>query len=301
MPVCFDELKIGSSYDRPELARLWGLGGFQALGRGVYTPRGTRLIVLFVTCAKQQCLTQYNDFLKDDLLFWEGEDGHGNDERIANASQAGDKIHLFYRERHHSPFVYHGRVILTHWVRHSAKPSEFVFKVISLVPAILPEYSETLSVVDEVAEVQQADEAVCEIAMSEAGLNSIDKEVVAKSRGIGQRYFRGGLLKLWTGECAVTGTRNPDVLRASHIKPWKSSNLTEKVDPFNGLLLIPNIDTLLDTGLVSFAETGQILISPKLEERDRQHLNIHRELHLRFVPPQSQLYLQFHRDNRFRA
>ena len=104
------------------------------MGRGVYTPSGTNTIILFVTREKQKSLTQYNDFLQDDLLFWEGENGHGNDDRISNASQEGDEIYLFYRERHHSDFIYYGRVILTHFVRHHSKPSEFVFKVIALNP-----------------------------------------------------------------------------------------------------------------------------------------------------------------------
>ena len=299
MPVRFDTLKISSAYERPELARLWGLGGFQALGRGVYTPRETKAVVLFVTHEKQQCLTQYIDYIQDDLLFWEGENGHGNDNRIANASQNGDEIHLFYRERHHSPFIYHGRVILTHWERLADRPSRFVFKLVSLVPAVSLTYDNTPMHAKEIADFEQADEAI--YAMSAAGLNSIDKEIIAKSRGLGQRYFRGSLLKLWDGECAVTGTRNPEVLRASHIKPWKSSTLTEKIDPFNGLLLIPNLDTLLDAGLASFADNGQMLLSSRLAERDRQRLHVNSDLHLRFVPLQSQEYLRFHRESLFRA
>lgn len=301
MPVRFDNLTIGASYDRPRLARLWELGGFQALGRGVYTPRGSNLIVLFVTREKQQCLTQYRDFLKDDLLFWEGEDGHGNDERVANASQVGDEVHLFYRERHHSDFIYHGRIILTHLVRHTNKPSEFVFKVVSLAPATAPiEYSQWPPSSDAV-EAHDADRVVYDIAMTQAGLSSIDKEVLSKSRGLGQRFFRASLFKLWQGECAVTGTQNPDALRASHLKPWRNSELTEKIDPFNGLLLIPNLDTLMDTGLVSFQATGGILISAKLLESDRRRLGVHPELHLREVHPQSLPYLDFHRAERFRA
>ena len=104
-------LVLNKSYTRPELARLWGLGGIQGINRGVYTPAKQRVIFLFVTRIKQSCLTQYNDYLEEDLLFWEGENGHGSDERIAAASSKGEEIHLFYRERHHSAFIYHGKVI----------------------------------------------------------------------------------------------------------------------------------------------------------------------------------------------
>jgi hypothetical protein len=300
MRVSFDNLTIGQTYDRPALVKLWDLGSYHAIGRGVVTPKGSNLIILFVTKEKQQCLTQYKDFLSDDLLYWEGEDGHGNDERIAHASKNEDEIHLFYRERHHSPFTYHGRIILTHYVRCTDKPSEFVFKVISLAPSIDKLYEETFSP-DLVAEIQETDQAICSLAITEAGLNSIDKGVIVKSRGVGQRFFRGSLLKLWQGKCAVTGTQIPEILKASHIKPWRASDITEKLDPYNGLLLVPNLDTLMDTGLISFADNGEILISPKLPESDRTKLHVHKELHLLSVHPQSQAYLDFHRAQLFRA
>ncbi len=44
-----DRLEIGEGYDRKVLAQLWGLAGFQAIGRGVFTPKGVGQIFLFVT------------------------------------------------------------------------------------------------------------------------------------------------------------------------------------------------------------------------------------------------------------
>lgn len=64
----FDAIQIGHTYERPNLARMWGLAGHQAISRGVFTPKGDNAIVLFVTHEKQQCLTQYEDFIQDDLL-----------------------------------------------------------------------------------------------------------------------------------------------------------------------------------------------------------------------------------------
>lgn len=107
--VCFDTIEIGKEYDRPELSSLWGYKSFQAISKGVVTPRGTNFIILFVTKEKQEALTQYNDYIDADLLFWEGEQGHGTDKRIINAASADEEIHLFYRDIHHSPFVYYGQ------------------------------------------------------------------------------------------------------------------------------------------------------------------------------------------------
>lgn len=44
-----DPLEIGKGYDRKVLAELWGLGGHEAISRGVFTPKGEGQIFLFVT------------------------------------------------------------------------------------------------------------------------------------------------------------------------------------------------------------------------------------------------------------
>jgi hypothetical protein len=55
-----------------------------------------------------------------------------------------------------------------------------------------------------------------------------------------------------------------DVLRASHIKPWKKSSNDERLDPENGLLLLANIDILFEKGFVSFDDDGCMLVSKDL-------------------------------------
>ena len=279
-----DDLILSQSYTRPELAKLWGLGGIQGINRGVYTPANQRVIFLFVTRIKQSCLTQYNDYLDEDLLFWEGENGHGSDERIAAASTKGEEIHLFYRERHHSDFIYHGKVILAHWSRRTDAPSEFVFKVASL------NISETY-----LQEQVTADLKVDYQVATETALNAIDKQILTRSRGIAQRLFRGNLFRLWDGTCAVTGVREPKVLKAGHIKPWAKSNVTEKVDHFNGLLLVPNLDSLFNEGLISFKDDGNVMVSNQLHHEDRRRMCITDNLHLRQVFTEAKPYLDFHR------
>ena len=62
------------------------------------TPQGENVVILFVTRIKQEALTQYVDALSGDLLFWEGQEKHGTDDRVIDAQKTGDEIHLFYRE-----------------------------------------------------------------------------------------------------------------------------------------------------------------------------------------------------------
>jgi putative restriction endonuclease len=285
-----DPLEIGLGYNRKFLAHLWGLAGFQAIGRGVFTPKGAGQIFLFVTRERLGWITPYKNFLDHDLLFWDGEKGHGSDERIRQASQNGEAIHLFYRDQRHTPFIYHGKVVLIRFIRFADRPSEFVFNV----PAHAAESTsvEPLQVAEE-----QADYAV----LSEAGMNAIDREIVTRSRGIAQRLFRGNLLRLWQGSCAVTRVQEPRVLRSSHIKPWADSGIEEKVDHFNGLLLVPNLDAVFNEGLVSFRDDGRILISSNWRANDQRRMHITPNLHLRTVHPESIRYLEFHRDVRFNA
>lgn len=283
----FDELQIGQTYERPQLARMWGLEGYQAISRGVFTPRGKDLIVLFVTHEKQLCLTPYDDFIQEDLLFWEGESGHRSDARIMAASERGDEIHLFYRQRHHSPFIYHGRIILLGCEPRVDRPSKFTFAVVAreqVIPALASEVAE---------------EGADYKTVSTHALCAIDRKIVASRRGIVQRIFRGNVLRLWDGSCAVTGVQEHRVLVAAHIKPWAEAVPHEKADHYNGLLLVPNLDALFDQGLISFRDDGGVIISNLWSKDDQRRMYVTEDMHLRRVPLQSKSYLAYHRDTCF--
>jgi len=124
-------------------------------------------------------------------------------------------------------------------------------------------------------------------------LSETEREALSKSR-IGQGEFRAALIAAWKS-CALTGVKTQSMLRASHIKPWRDSNNTERLDPNNGLLLIPNLDQAFDSGLISFADDGCILISPNLPSEDKQRLGISDLLKLRSLTPQHRTYLACHR------
>jgi 5-methylcytosine-specific restriction enzyme A len=123
----FDPLVIGSTYSRPQLARLWGYESYEALSRGVVTPKGTPYIILFITRDKQSFLHQYQDVLLGSTLMIEGERNHASDRRLVAAQARGDEVHLFYRERHHTDFVYKGPVHLVSHELRKEGPSHFEF------------------------------------------------------------------------------------------------------------------------------------------------------------------------------
>lgn len=83
-----------------------------------------------------------------------------------------------------------------------------------------------------------------------------ERDVLTKAR-IGQGKFRADLVVSWgKGErCALTGIAVPEMLIASHIKPWRDCTNEERLDPMNGLLLIAHVDKLFDRHLLSFKES----------------------------------------------
>ncbi|CAM5423522.1 HNH endonuclease [Rhodanobacter lindaniclasticus] len=78
---------------------------------------------------------------------------------------------------------------------------------------------------------------------------------------IGRHVFREALMDLWQGRCAVTGLAlPPELLRASHAKPWAKASDIERLDPFNGLLLSIHLDAMFDSGLIAFSDVGSAVV-----------------------------------------
>jgi hypothetical protein len=100
-------------------------------------------------------------------------------------------------------------------------------------------------------------------------------------------------------ECRVTGVRDPRHLRASHIKPWRDSADSEKLDGFNGLLLAPHVDHLFDRGFLSFKGDGTILISQFLDARIGQSWGLDLKRNVGPFRPEQAKYLQYHREHVF--
>ncbi len=110
---------------------------------------------------------------------------------------------------------------------------------------------------------------------------------------IGQGQFRQSVLKLWNGRCAVTGATTLVAIRASHIKPWRSSTNAERLDPHNGLPLVASLDSLFDAGLISFDTDGQMRVSPSLSRAEQSIFGLGKSL-LRKPSGATAEYLEHH-------
>lgn len=98
--------------------------------------------------------------------------------------------------------------------------------------------------------------------------------------------------------CALSGRLLPPaLLRASHAKPWAHATNSERLDPFNGLLLAVQYDALFDKGLIAFDDAGRLLLSHALDEEVRGFIGLSEPMRLRFVLPGHVGYLRYHREH----
>ncbi len=119
---------------------------------------------------------------------------------------------------------------------------------------------------------------------------------------VGQDVFRHGLLEYWEGRCAITGLAVPELLRASHIKPWADcASDAERLDVFNGLLLAPHLDAAFDRGFIMVADDGAVLVSSVLGGEDRRLLGIDAPLRVRALAEGHRAYLPWHRERVFKG
>ncbi len=135
-----------------------------------------------------------------------------------------------------------------------------------------------------------------EIAKVEmSNISQTEKQAIVKSR-IGQGAFRDSLMHYWSG-CSVSGCRMSDILIASHIKPWRVADNQERLNVFNGLLLLPNLDKLFDKGYISFDMQGRILFSSFFPVDDRKLLHLTDHIHLRKIQDEHLSFLHYHNNN----
>jgi len=118
---------------------------------------------------------------------------------------------------------------------------------------------------------------------------------------MGQNLYRAALLDYWQGRCCVTGMDVPDLLRASHIKPWhKCASDYERLDVFNGLLLAPHVDALFDGGWISFGDDGGVVASEALPPNAAALLGVKPGWTVENLRTEHRRYLAFHRQHELR-
>lgn len=153
---------------------------------------------------------------------------------------------------------------------------------------------EYLAITDRANDLQQ--QAVCAVVeegiIGRTDIGATMKEQLVKSRR-GQGLFKINVRRNEKA-CRVTGVTDPRNLRASHIKPWKDCSDIEKLNGCNGFMLAPHVDHLFDRGFISFADNGDLIVSPKLDRSILQRWGIPEVLNVGSVQNQA-AFLAYHR------
>ena len=149
-----------------------------------------------------------------------------------------------------------------------------------------------------------AEQYATEVAKLEADPPSATEALRLTKQRVGQDLFRKALMDFWGGACAVTGLNLPELLRASHAKPWADcATDAERLDVFNGFLLSAQLDALFDSGLITFDDTGLLVCATKLTTVHRLLLGLADDapLRLRWISPDHLPYLAWHRSHVFQS
>ena len=127
-----------------------------------------------------------------------------------------------------------------------------------------------------------------------SALSSTERDATVRQR-VGQDLFREGLMTLWRGRCAISGLDVPELLRASHAKPWAVSTDAERLDVYNGLLLAAHLDAAFDAGLITILGDGTVGASSALPPHAMAVLQLHARSTVP-LSPRHHTYLAWQRD-----
>jgi len=95
-----------------------------------------------------------------------------------------------------------------------------------------------------------------------SGVTEVEMSITARR---GQDFFRKAVLASYDCQCCITGNPVPELLNASHIKPWRDFP-KERLNPANGLCLAKTYDAAFDAGLISFDGGNRLVISKYIED-----------------------------------
>lgn len=147
---------------------------------------------------------------------------------------------------------------------------------------------------------QAAEHYATEIATLDANPPSATEALALVKQRRGQVLFRKALMDYWGGACAVTGIAVPELLRASHAKPWvRCDTDQERLNVFNGFLLCAHLDALFDQGLMTFDDQGASIYSGKLDTETCSELSLGPNIKLRWIAAQHTPFLSWHRQHVF--
>lgn len=170
----------------------------------------------------------------------------------------------------------------------------------SIVHANRTADADDFTMADVPPDVDEWEEHLVELLKADRKLSDTQREAVVLARR-GQGLFKRNVQRIET-KCRITGVSRPEHLVASHCKPWRDcQSYDDRIVGENGLLLTPSIDHLFDRGLISFEDSGELLISPVAHRNSLQRMGVPTE-NLSNVGSFShgqRVFLEYHRERVF--
>lgn len=170
------------------------------------------------------------------------------------------------------------------------------------------QYEKEAMLVDKIVAKEKTPSTISKKLIAYFDIKEKGEDIVTETkRRKGQEYFRRMILANYGGRCALTGIDIPQVLLASHIKPWADSTPLQKLRPDNGICLSALYDKAFDKGLITISpDDFTICLSSALHEYETEEyfdkyfgcIN-GRTITLPIMYKPNRTFLAYHRDKVF--
>ncbi len=301
------QLTLGSLYTKNDLSDLLNEPNLKLVREGIYSSTTSNTILLFVDLVQtgKEERFHFNDYFQEDYFHWDSQTTQNiNSPRIQKIVNGDVEVTLFVRITSRiksvvQPFVYCGRLEYIEHDSNTRNPVHIIFSSI--------DYNERAQGLALLSIYNWKPENIGKTSSNDFQFipkgegkprvhkkpNYTERKGLVTSR-VGQGYYRQEILKKWDGKCSVTNCQISDILISSHIKSWRDSNDSERLDPDNGILLSPSVDSLFDKHLISFVDDGSMVVSSKITEADLNSIGLSSDMKIK-VTEGMKKYLAYHR------
>ncbi len=306
--MSFEKLIIGSKYSKKDLSKIFDNPNISLVREGIYNLK-TPESFFFVDLEKggKDERFHFDDYFEGEYFHWDSQpDQHINSPKIKEIVLGERVPHLFVRivpkiKSVTQPFIYCGRLTYQYHEGGTSKSIHIVFKNIDFVddsenPELLQIYfwKPTMIGGSSRFQIKNIDKVSEQRKRKFKIPNETERSGLVTSR-VGQGYYRQQIIEKWEGKCPVTNSNLLKILISSHIVPWSESTDEERLDVENGILLSPNIDSLFDKNLISFEDTGEMILSKTLSLNDLKVLGVPNGVKIK-VTEGMKKYLKKHRE-----
>jgi len=302
-------LKIGYKYSKAELSKNLKQPTISSVREGKFKCKNSDSYLLFVDLEKsdkEDKRFHFNDFFEGDFFHWDSQTIQHIDSSEIEMVVKGELVpHLFVRinqkiKNKTQPFIYCGRLDYLSYEKGTSYPVHMIFQNIDY-----DDYTQNEDLIDIYLWKPSKVGKTTNSKISNKGIVSTKRKKnykkpnITESKGlvtsrVGQGYYRQQIIEKWGGKCPITGINVKSILISSHIVRWSESNDKERLDVENGILLSPLFDSLFDRHLISFKDTGEILISEKLNKENIDRLGLSDDLKIN-ISEGMKKYLKIHR------